>query len=355
MSNDAFELIDLNNVPKTDDGHALVDLYVHFPYSKKYVKFLVAGDILDDRRVQSLQKHKDPRLFIKSGSLLSAESLKQNPQHLEKLIRSEPSEDNEKFEFYNQKINNELKQVFAFLKAEPPQDEAGQQMTLDKMESISDDVLKEVAPDVEDLRKFLISNSKYLMLMADTTAIASIAVMTALSHGFDSRAIFRDLAMASILMDAPLSDFSEDDMNNFYLDPSKIEASVLGKIQQHPVISAQALTVRIKSFSQTVLQLILGHHELYNGKGFPKGTRSEMLPPVVRSFSLAVDIFGVMKKSKLEGKEITMLDAAQLLQEKNVEAHLRRHNQRLVTSLINFIKSNMELIGVSDEDLKKMQ
>jgi HD-GYP domain-containing protein (c-di-GMP phosphodiesterase class II) len=349
MSND-YETIPITNVPRTDAGHSLVDLYVHFPYSKKYVKFLVAGDILDDRRIEALKKHKDPRLFIRAGSLLSAEALQNNPDSLEKIKRPELE-----LQTPSERIKEELKQIFGFLQSDPEKAQTEAEATLAKMEKVADDVLAEVAPDVEDLRKFLISNSKYVMLMADSSAIASIAVMTALAHGFDSRAIFRDLSMASILMDAPLSDMSEESIVQYYLDPSKLDRAVYEKIMQHPIVSAQALTVRIKAFSQTVLQLILGHHELYNGKGYPKGTRSEMLPPVVRSFSLAVDIFGIMKREKLKSKEISMLDAAQELQEKNIEAHLRRHNQRLVTSLINFIKSNMELIGVSDEDLKHME
>lgn len=349
MSNE-FEVIDVAQVPRSEEGHALVDLYIHFPYSKKYVKFLVAGDVLDDRRIEALQKHKDPRVFIKAGSMLSADSLKKNPERFNEIKR-----DPETFTDSTLRFKADLVKIFDFLKIDglaSPEESAA---TLAKMESIADNVLSEVAPDVDDLRKFLVQNSKHLMLMADSLAIASIAVMTALAHGFDSRAIFRDLSLAAILMDAPLSDLGEEKINKYYTNMNLLDQKDLELVRNHPMISAQALSTRVRSFSQTVLQLILGHHELYNGKGFPKGTRSEMLPPVARSFALAVDIFEVMKREKIQGREITMLDAIEVLREKDVDAHLRRHNQRIVSSLANFIKSNMELVGVSDEVVSHKQ
>jgi HD-GYP domain-containing protein (c-di-GMP phosphodiesterase class II) len=348
VAND-FEVIEISKVPKSDDGHSLVDLYVHFPYSQKYVKFLVAGDIFDDRRVLALKNAKDPRIFIKAGSLLSAETLQRNPARFDQMKRDAKSVEERRHEF-----EKKLKEVFAFLKKDPPVSPEESATTLMKMEMIADTVLSEVAPDVDDLRKFLVQNAKYLMVMADSSAIASIAVMTALAHGFDSRAIFRDLALAAILMDAPLVEMGEAKLAQYYKDPTSFSEDEDAKIvRNHPVVAAQAVTIRIKTFSQTVLQLITGHHELYNGKGFPRNTRSEMLPPVVRSFALAVDVFEVMKREKLSGKDITVLDATDVLREKEVEAHLRRHNQKLVTSLANFIKSNMELVGVADEDIQK--
>jgi response regulator RpfG family c-di-GMP phosphodiesterase len=188
----------------------------------------------------------------------------------------------------------------------------------------------------------LIANLKYVLLMEDAAAITSIAVTTALAHGFDSKAIYRDLALASTLMDAPLADLSEETLKQYFVDPTALDPKRMEVIRQHPIVSAQAFSIRIKSFSPTVIQLILGHHELFNGKGFPKGTRSELLPSVVRSFSLAVDLFEIMKRAEYRGEDLELLAAAETLKQSETPSHLRRHNQKLVTSLIAFLKPTLE-------------
>jgi response regulator RpfG family c-di-GMP phosphodiesterase len=334
-----FDPISIDQIPTSADGNTLVDIYVYFTHSKKFVKFLSIGDPLNLQRLETIKTHSDPNLYVKAGSLQSAEVLKADPQKLHSMKQVVSQLDtHERIQDLNKKIREELKEIVFFLKADPSVVQADAQMTLVKMESLAEEILGMVAPDVGDLRKFLIGNLKYVMLMEDAAALTSIAVTTAVAHRFDSRAIFRDVALATTLMDSPLADLSEDELKQYYLDPSKLDKKSSDLVRQHPIIASQAFSIRIKSFSPTVIQLILGHHELFNGRGYPKGTRSELLPAVVRSFSLAVDLFEHMKRAKYQGRDLDLKTAAIQLVEKDVPTHLRRHNQKLMSTLISFLE-----------------
>jgi len=334
-----FESLSIDQIPISANGNTLVDVFVYFTHSEKFVKILAAGVPLNREKLESVKDHSDPNLYVRQGALKSAESMKNQPSKLQS-IKTELGQlgSRDRILDLNKKIREELKEILFFLRQDPQAVQADSQMTLLKMESLAEDILEVVAPDIEDLRRFLVRNLKYVTLMEDAAALTSIAVTTVLAHGFDSRAIFRDLSLATTLMDAPLADLSDDIIIKYYLEPAALSNADQEIIKHHPITSAQAFSIRIKSFSPTVVHLILGHHELFNGRGYPKGTRSELLPAVVRSFALAVDIFETMKRAKLRGQEIDLVSAVKLLIEKDVPAHMRRHNQKLVSSLVSFLE-----------------
>jgi hypothetical protein len=53
--------------------------------------------------------------------------------------------------------------------------------------------------------------------------------------------------------------------------------------------------------------------------------------------ALAVDAFEVLKGQALNGKPITLIAALEALREEGVEAHLKRHNKRLVDTVYKFL------------------
>ncbi len=333
-----FETISAEAIPKDENGQVLIEIFVYFTHAKKFIRFLSIGDSLDPQKLSALKDHSDPQLYIKRGALAEMATPKTELHPLQSIRQELDALGKQDLKTLNQKIRDELKTIFEFLKKDPEKisPEEGH-LTLLKMESLAEDILAKIAPDVEDLRKFLLGNLKYALLMEDAAAITSIAVTTALAHGFDSRAIYRDLALACTVMDAPLAELPERARKQYFLDMTKLDPKSLEVIRQHPIVSAQAFSLRIKSFSPTVVQLILGHHELFNSKGYPKGTRSELLPTVARSLALAVDLFEHMKRAKLSGKELDLLSAAEELRQSDVPSHLRRHNQKLLSSLIEFL------------------
>jgi HD-GYP domain-containing protein (c-di-GMP phosphodiesterase class II) len=259
-----------------------------------------------------------------------------NPEKLASVenLKVEVPED---VRIFKAEVEKELKSIFVFL-ADPQAKDSD--TTLKSMELLTDKVLKVVAPDVDDLRGSILKNSKYLMVMADSAAITSIAVLLAMAHGFDSKKIFRDLSTAILLMDTALAEVPEEMVLRYYRDRESLDQSELELIKAHPQKAFQAVSKKLKALPESVLQLILNHHENYNATGYPRGLRNEQLPPIIRSLNLAVNVFEIMKRETLKGNNgMDLLKALEELKELDVEAHKRKHNQNLVNKAIRYISS----------------
>lgn len=87
--------------------------------------------------------------------------------------------------------------------------------------------------------------------------------------------------------------------------PASLNPVEFGKIKQHPVIGYQILCTT--TFLQEGLDLVLYHHERYDGQGYPKGLRGEKIPFLARLFAI-IDAYDAMTterpyKRKLSPKE----------------------------------------------------
>jgi response regulator RpfG family c-di-GMP phosphodiesterase len=341
-SQERFVALEANEEPALGT-EAPSDLYVHLPRADKYIRFVLKGERWESYKKDMLKTHSDTSLYktmteALGDSLIDPQELteKAPPEapKIEKIFKAEPPVPDE-IRIFKDEVNAELSQIFKSMGAPPNPKEASK--TLKSLEKLSTQIIETVAPDVEDLRENILKNSKYLLVMADSAAITSISVLIAMAHGFNSRKIYRDLSTAALLMDAPLADIEEEQVLDHYKRlPSPPENPL---IRNHPQKSYDSVSKKIKAIPEPVLQLILNHHELYNGKGYPRGIRNEQLPPVIRSLCLAVDVFEIMKQSKLrDNQDLDILGALEKLQEKDVEPHLRRHNQRLVHEAIEYTK-----------------
>lgn len=317
------------------------DLYVCLPNSDRYVCFVCKNDVWDEHKLQMLKSHTDPQLYcaikdLIEDSVIDPNALSSSDEEVYNIKPVTTSEAPEEVLIFKQKVDEDLKTIFTFLK-DPNANDSTQ--TLKSMEQVTEKILEAVAPEIDDLKGAILANSKYLMVMADAAAITSIAVLIAMSHGFDSRKIFRDLSTAIMLMDLPLRDMNEASVHKYYLDPTSLNAEELRIIKQHPQKAYEFTSKKLKALPEPVLQLMLNHHENYNGTGYPKGLRNEQLPSIVRSMCLAVNVFEVMKREDLKGNQISLLQALEELRELNVEAHRRKHNQRLVSQSIEYVRS----------------
>lgn len=294
------------------------DIFIKLPNAGRYIRYACAGDVWDERQDTIVRTHSDPTLY--RNETVGREATTETPSEIQVL---------------NDTVGKDLKEIFHFLGS---QDEEDIPRTIEAMEELSQKIIAVVAPDVENLKENILQQAKYIMVMTDAAAITSIATLIALSHGFDSRKIFRDLSMAILLMDGPLADISEDKIFAYYRDRSSIPGLEWEEIRRHPARAHEVVSSRLKSIPDTILQLILNHHELYNGQGYPRKLRNEGLPPIVRSLALSVDVFEIMKREHLNGQTLNLLDALEELRQPNVEAHLRRHNQKLVQQAVQYIR-----------------
>jgi len=310
------------------------DVYVHLPNSKKFIRYVCVGDLWDARKASIIAKHTDPTLYKSLHDALVDAVI--DPESLGTQRPAIPPAAPAEIQVFNDNVDRELKNIFKFVSS-PEEGEVA--TTIKAMEDLSKKIIEVVAPDVENLRENILQQSKYLMVMTDAAAITSISVMVAMAHGFDSRKIFRDMSLAVLLMDAPFADLGEDTVVQYYKDRNQLTKEQWEAIRRHPARAHEVVSTRLKSIPDSVLQLILNHHELYNGKGYPRQIRNESLPATIRSLSLSVDVFEIMKREHYAGNEIDILTALDELQEKDIDPHLRRHNQKLVQSAISYVRN----------------
>lgn len=320
-----YQVLAESEIPKIGDTLAF-DIYVQLPRAGRFLRYVCEGDIWDERRSSVLQTHTDPTLYksLVTPSIAAASGSAPRAETPPEIL------------VFKDTVDKELDDIFRFVN-NPSEVDAPK--TIKAMEDLSQKIIEVVAPEVENLRENILQQSKYLMVMSDSAAITSIAVLIAMAHGFDSRKIFRDLSMAILLMDAPLADLPEETVLKYYRDRKSLTSTEWEELRRHPARAHEVVSTRLKSVTDSVLQLILNHHELYNSKGYPRQLRNESLPPIVRSLALSVDLFEIMKREHLGGKEIDILQALEELRETTVEPHLRRHNQKLIQSSVQYIQS----------------
>lgn len=387
MDHSAFEKIGEGAVPLDPAGNTLIDLYVYLPASDKYVRFVKVGTPATPDRLALLENHVVRDLFVISDHLLDArrqefELRKRHHQEenavdtLEKLNQSEDSTttDQPKAVFSGQQTD-EPSTVVKPDAAEPdeipevlgPQtqkelhelflkfidlNESNPDSTLKRFDQLADQILDTIVPEIKDLKGHLIKNLRSLMLMNDVSAITSLAVLIALAQGYDSKKSFRDLSYACLIMDTAMAEFTEDQIKLFYKDPQQLPADIYSRMRRHPAKSYEIAETKIKSISDVSMQLILNHHELFNGKGYPRGIRSESLFPMVKVLSFAVDIFETMRRDQLKGMPRPFNHVIVSFLESKIEPHLRRHNRKLVDLLIKYldINPNLEKLRMRPED-----
>lgn|GEM_PF-437726 len=394
--------LEIGDVPRSDSGAVGIDLWIRLSSLDRYVRWMVAGDFLSDEKIRALSRHTDSGVYV-DGSLLKREapsepseppepaesrepvesrelpsvmaegpSLRLSSESLEIARESAGSEESgedfsgtrvrlsgpkaEEFsstirhlsshqaEFLRESIRDRLLGIYGRLLDPKVSHEAN----VEALGQVSADLLETIAPDISGLMLRLKQNAKYLHIMNDTAAIAAVVVLFAAADGQTSRQVFKELTYATILMDLTLSDVSRADLDLFLLNKqSELKPEVLETILKHPMNSHELLNRRGGKTSDLVGQLVLGHHELYSGKGYPRKVRSDNLAPLVRLLSMAVDSIEIMKRSHLLGNVLSLEQAVEELLEPQTLPHLRRHSKRLVTSTLDFLRrddlENMDL------------
>jgi putative nucleotidyltransferase with HDIG domain len=90
------------------------------------------------------------------------------------------------------------------------------------------------------------------------------------------------------------------------LKPGKLTDEEWGSMRQHPEIGYNML--RQVKFLEGAAEIILAHHERWDGKGYPRGLHEDEIPLGARIFTV-VDTFDSMTSDRPYRKALTTLDA----------------------------------------------
>lgn len=392
-----FIKLDRDSVPVSEKGEVLTDLYVELPNNERFIRYIANGSPLEDYHLNNISRHSVPSFFalitdmeethipsdtdssdtishtqnqvfasdgkvhdlgagpdrkVFKGSTQSPDTEDTSERHTvtyteedlkggRRSIKKEDAEigmvmqfGKENAEFLKKPIAQELKKIF-----NESIDSAPGQLSLEDtpVAELSQKLLKAIAPEIDNFRSHLKKIPQYVGVMDDSAAMTAISTLVAIARGQSSRSIFKDLSYACLFMDFSLLDVSTEEWKTYYLEPSKISDALEEKIFNHPRRSYDIVQKKFKNLPDIVGQMILGHHELFNGKGYPRQIRSELVAPLVRILAFAVDIFEFMKRAHMRGQSVPLNEAVEYYLNEPVEPHLRRHGLTLCREVLEFL------------------
>ena len=341
-----FLSFSVDAAPTSSSGHALVDMWVKLPKSGKFILFVPKGEVLSLEHANRLSQHTDKKIFVRIQDF--AKTRPEESKTLISSVRVVPLKDvSQIFDSISleskghrslaRPLTHELKKIYKDLVSPPNLT----QLSLDDtyISGLATRLIDVIAPEVNTVRKNLAQTAQFVGVMNDSAVMTAIVVYFAMATGQTSPSVFRDFAYACLLMDISLFEVSRKEQEQYLLDPNSVSVTAAEQIEKHPVTSCNLVERRFKNVSASVKQMILGHHELYNGRGYPKRIRSEVNAPVVKILALATDVFDEMKRAQLRGKPISLEQALTEVGFGNQPAHMRRHNFSLCREIRNFMQS----------------
>jgi HD-GYP domain-containing protein (c-di-GMP phosphodiesterase class II) len=387
-----FDTAQLDAVPAEVSEASPDDLYVLLPKNRKYVLWIQEGDAVEERHVEGLARHGSNVFF--SPSLAARRS---NGESVHSFGGADESEVSDEKRFQGEKTRIDLarlevtsgtrKREALEIKRFSAQSESDtawvensaltriaaqistptealeddnvespvakdiqnfyrsvigntQKVSVSdaKLDVVGDKILQVVAPEVLSMKSQLQNIEAYIAIMEGCTAVLAIASLAATATGQRSRAIYKDLAYACLLMDISTAELGADFQKRMVCDPKSLDEVQQREISEHPRKSIQILQRIFSNLPDLVSQMVMGHHELFSGEGYPRRVRSEMLAPMVRILAFGVDAYETMARAKHRGEELSLQQVVESFASAEIEPHRRRHNLALLRSVLKSIQ-----------------
>lgn len=296
-----------------------VDLYVFLSVQKRFALYIPRGGKFTVAREQALSRHSVPCLYMKESDSNGASVADPN----ENMTIAN-------FEVIGLTGNEVLKEVFREFSKNM---DAPPAHVIAKLETMADDILKAVAPDAATIKERFMQNLDALWLMNDAAAMSTLATLFAAANGMSSAKSFRDIVFATLVMDLPLITAQEETVDLFHRNPKALPSEVVEQFEQHPIQAYQLAHKTLPQLTDVAFELILTHHEKYNGEGYPRKLRSTQFFPLGQVFACAVEVFEIMKS------QVTFSQALTKLCNGDVEQHMQRHRKEILQNVTKFLGS----------------
>lgn len=340
-----FIEFDSNKIPISKNGRLLSDVYVELPNNKRFIRYICNGDLLEENHLKVIKNHSIPKFFVLINEIEEFKHLNNSinsqiehvPINYDKTPKEIKFHSENDAEFLKVSIANDLMGVLHECQILSPQ-----KITLEKsgLSKTADKLLKVISPELQAAREQLKRIPAYIDHIEDSATITALSTLFAIAKGQNSRSTFKDLAHACLFMDIGLVELKAEDKNRYWSPLESLPKSLQKKILNHPMRSYEIIQKKFLNFPDIVAQMIVGHHELFNGQGYPRKVRSELLAPMVRLLAFSVDVFEHMKRQKLQSLNPSVEDSVKYFLEEPVEPHMRRHNLTLCREIWNFIQEN---------------
>lgn len=242
--------------------------FAFLPLNKKYIRMSSPGHALRTDQVDRLKNHDINMLYILRTD--EERFYKLTAQQLEKINKQDPMSETEREEKARSAIRSILGKIFK---------EDGESGSFDEGKEIIRDCQEIVKSYVENVlnRPFPILQ-KVLEISGDQSGAYShsLNVSTFVTlFGIGLRiGVPEHLALAGLLADIGMSEMSFGAKKR-----SKINGKMDPAFESHPLRSVEMLLAKKVSVPEEVINIILQHHERFDGKGFPEKLSGQKILP----------------------------------------------------------------------------
>jgi HD-GYP domain-containing protein (c-di-GMP phosphodiesterase class II) len=143
---------------------------------------------------------------------------------------------------------------------------------------------------------------------AHSIDVCAFSVYMGLNYGFKKKSLL-NLGIGSILHDLGKTKVSLEILNK----PDRLTDDEMDEIKNHPVFGYNMLLDDMSDqLSDTSLEIVLNHHERYNGKGYPRGIKGDEIGDMPAICALA-DVYSAMTTDRVYRKAFPANEAYELI------------------------------------------
>ncbi|MEA2084725.1 MAG: HD domain-containing protein [Thermodesulfobacteriota bacterium] len=152
------------------------------------------------------------------------------------------------------------------------------------------------------------SHDYYTFTHCVNVAVFAIGLFQCIGRGTEDE--LRDFALGCILHDVGKTDIDKKILNK----PGKLTDAEFDRIKRHPVFGAVLMKGMVPDIA---LDVILHHHEQFDGRGYPEGLTGDHISDYARMSAIA-DVYDALTTNRSYARARSPFDAALLMKEKMV-------------------------------------
>ncbi len=249
------------------------EVSLFLPANQKYVKVTNVGESLDAERIDRMKKGNFNNIQVPVEQM--GKFYEYSAKRLKAIEKSSMSE-TEKREKFSGSVRDLISGLFSEQSASF---ESGQAILKDCGEIVKAFILQDA--DSEWFARIQQVLGERGDQYSHSANVSTLAALFSMGLGIGKP---EDLALAGLFHDIGISSLPAEIQA---LEPSQMNPQQFEEYKKHPEISLNLVKKRKIVINETIMRAILQHHELYNGKGFPKGYAGDRISKEAQVLALA--------------------------------------------------------------------